>query len=138
MTKTQFIYTPNINGNIADCFRPEMEAMRRIGLSVDTKPSKDATRLIRRGPIMYKSEEYPKDDRYIQGWNEYIKANRLSLYYKFIEDISIPTFFTNKLDEKVAEEVKRRGWERAFIKNDIKSLWGLDDMASVWPDNSFD
>lgn len=138
MTKTQFIYPSDSNGNIAEYFRSEVEAMRQIGLSVEQKPTDEASRLILRGFRLKQQEEYPKDKRYIQDWNEYMKTSRLSLYYKFIEDISIPTFFTNKLDENVAEEVKKRGWERAFIKNDIKSLWGIDEMASVWPDNSFD
>ena len=138
MTKTQFIYPSDSNGDIAEYFRSEVEAMRHIGLSVETKPTDNATRLVLRSFMMYQIEEYPKDKRYIQGWEEYIKASRLSLYFNLIEDISIPTFFTNKLDQSVADEMKKRGWERAFIKNDIKSLWGIDEMASVWPDNSFD
>lgn len=138
MKKTQFIYPEDANGGIAEYFRSEVEAMRRIGLSVETKPNNDSSRLIHRCFRMYQQEEYPTDARYIQGWNEYMKTSRLSLYYKHIEDISIPTFFTRKLDESVAEEVKKRGWKRAFIKNDIKSLWNINEMASVWPDSSFD
>ena len=138
MTKTQFIYPSDSNGNIAEYFRSEVEAMRQIGLSVKTKPTDDASRLILRGFRLKQQEEYPNDKRYIQGWDEYMNTSRLSLYFNLIEDFSIPTFFTNKLGQSVADEIKKRGWERAFIKNDIKSLWGIDEMASVWPDNSFD
>ena len=123
---------------IASNFRPEAQAMEKLGIRVGVAPHDDSEQLFYRGYIMHDQSEYPDDPRFIQGWREYESMTRMSKTYPLIEDISIPTFFVDELDYTVEKQIKDRGWDRAFIKNEEKSLWDEGEFASVWPDNTIE
>ena len=59
-------------------------------------------------------------------------------YYPVIEDLTIPTFFVDQLDERVDEEMARRGWQEAFIKKDAKALECVAPGMSIYPRHSFE
>lgn len=134
----EFVFVNNKENpqDIHPCFKPEAEALRRLGIRVGVAPSVDSERLFFRGFIMLQEHEYPRDERYIQGWHEYNSTLRMSQYYPLLEDICIPTFFTEDLDESAVEQIREKGWDHAFIKNEVKSLWDYGELASVWPINS--
>lgn len=138
--KYQFVYPAltKRKGEALGAFMPEYNALKQLGADVDTCPHKDTEQLILRGFIMYEESQYPQDPRYINSWKEYEAMFRMSIYHPLIADISIPTFFTKDLNDMVIAGAKERGWNRIFIKNDIKSLWGIDDYASVWPNHSLE
>ncbi len=115
----------------------DVEALRNVGFVVGETPIPEATNLIYKGSPIWSEEKYPKDPRYINTWEKCITMRRLSMYYPLIADLCIPTFFARELNEEVEKEIHRRGWQKAFIKNDIKSLEAIQIGASVWPDNSF-
>ena len=132
--KTQLVYQDVVHPG----FAPEVQAMRNIGICVDSVACEDSERLIYRSFRMKNRKEYPADKRYVQGWEEYESMSLLSKYFPLIDDISIPTFFTEKLDDSIIPIIEKKGWDRVFIKNDCKSLWTKGVYASVWPDNSLD
>ena len=138
--KYQFVYPAltKQNGATQEVFMPEYSALKELGADVDTYPHKDSELLLLRGFMMYKESQYPQDPRYVNSWKEYNATLRMSIYYPLIEDISIPTFFTKDLDDMVIRGVIERGWNTIFIKNDIKSLWGIDECASLWTNNSLE
>lgn len=115
----------------------DVEALRKVGFAVGETPIPEATALIYKGAPIWCEKEYPQDPRYINTWEKCITMRRLSKYYPIIADLCIPTFFSKELNEEVAKEIHRRGWGKAFIKNDIKSLETIQLGASVWPDTSF-
>lgn len=119
-------------------FKEEANAMSNAGISIGTEPHSDSDILIYRGFIIKNKNEYPQDPRYIQGWKEYEATSKLSVAYPLISDICIPTFFVDKLDENVIGQIRKIGWDKAFIKNDVKSLWDKGELASVWPYHSID
>lgn len=116
----------------------DIEALQKAGFAVGETPMSEATALIYHGAPIWRKDDYPKDPRYINTWEKCITMRRLSKYYPIIEDLCIPTFFAKELNEKVAKEIHRRGWKKAFIKNDIKSLKTTNIGSSVWPDTSFE
>lgn len=115
----------------------DVEALRKVGFAVGETPIPEATVLIYKGAPIWCEKEYPQDPRYINTWEKCITMRRLSKYYPIIADLCIPTFFSKELNEEVAKEIHRRGWGKAFIKNDIKSLETIQLGASVWPNTSF-
>ena len=119
-------------------FIDEAQAMSSLGIRTGIMPHEDSDKLIYRGFIINNEYEYPNDPRYIQGWKEYEATSKLSVAYPLIEDICIPTFFVEKLDAAVIDKIHENGWDKAFIKNDIKSLWDSGELASVWPYHSID
>lgn len=140
MNKIQFVFAKDRHDllRVNPRFIEEVLAMERLGLSVGIEPDEQAEGLIYRGTMMWKETDYPNDSRYIQSWKEYISTSLLSVYYPLIKDISIPTFFADTLDNNTIEQIKQHQWNRVFVKNDIKSLWFIDDYASVWPDRSLE
>lgn len=138
--KYQFVYPAlaKQKGQALDVFLPEYNALKKLGADVSVSTNGNAEQLILRCFMIYEESQYPKDQRYVNSWKEYVAMSRLSIYYPLIEDISIPTFFTKDLNDMVIAGAEERGWNRIFIKNDIKSLWGLDDYASVWPNHSLE
>lgn len=140
MNKIQFIFAKDRQNasQVHPYFAAEAAAMKKLGLSIGVEPDEQAESLIYRGTMMWKESDYPQDSRYIQSWKEYISTAMLSVCYPLIEDITIPTFFTNNLDTRTIEQIKQRKWDRVFIKNDITSLWGINEYSSVWPNNSFE
>ena len=115
----------------------DVEALRNAGFAVGETPLPEATTLIYHGEPIWSEEDYPQDPRYINTWEKCITMRRLSKYYPIIADLCIPTFFAKELNEEVETEIHRRGWQKAFIKNDIKSLEAIEIGASVWPDMPF-
>lgn len=115
----------------------DVEALRNAGFAVGEIPMQKATSLIYHGAPIWCEENYPKDPRFINTWEKCITMRCLSKYYPLIADLCIPTFFAKELDGKVENEIHRRGWQKAFIKNDIKSLEAIEIGASVWPDTPF-
>ncbi len=123
---------------IHNYFVLEAEAMKRVGFIVGTEPNDRAETLIYRGFAMYSPEEYPKDKRFIQGVKEYFSTMQMSVYYPLVKDISIPTFFVKELNNEIQAKMNELGWNKVFVKNDIKSLKNISTMASVYPDNTLD
>ena len=133
-----YVKDKNAPSQISPVFQPEVEAMKQLGIRVGTTPSSDSEQLFYRGFIMHSKEQYPNDKRFIQGWKEYDAILSMSKNYDLIKDISIPTFFVDKLDKSVEKKIISRGWDKAFIKNEKKSLWDEGELASMWPINSIE
>ena len=121
---------------IDEFFKAEAKAMADLGIRVGIEPRADSDVLIYRGYNTYKKSDYPTDPRFIQGWDEFMALFKMSEYFPQIADLCIPTFLSNTLDDAVADEIRKRGWEKAFIKNEMKSLWNEGELASVWPEHS--
>ena len=117
-------------------FLEEAEEMKKLGLTVAVEPSVEADRLFYRGFMIHEEKDYPQDSRYVQGWKECDATFRMSVTHPLIEDLSIPTFFVEELNEDVEEEIKERGWDKVFIKNEKKSIWDEGELAAVWPIHS--
>lgn len=133
-----YVRDKNNPAEVDEYFRSEAQAMADLGIRVGVEPHPDSDVLIYRGFNMWKREEYPTDPRFIQGWDEFMALFKMSEYFPLIADLCIPTFLSNTLDDAVADEIRKRGWEKAFIKNEMKSLWNEGELASVWPDHSMD
>ncbi len=116
----------------------EMAAMRKVGFLVGTEVLAEADAIIYRGPTMWYPEEYPQMSKGIQGWREYSGTLFMSNYYPYIHDITIPTFFSQNLNKYVINEINRRGWHEAFIKNDVSALICKGKVMSIWPQFSMD
>ena len=138
--KAQFVYKRDEldPSQVVEEYRSEVLALTECGLSVSNHPLSTSSCMIFRGYSMWKASDYPNDGYYLQGWKEYEAASRMSIYLPLIQDLSFETIFVEQLNDSCIQLIEQRGWERAFIKNDIKSLWGDDEMSSVWPDNSMD
>lgn len=122
----------------------EIAAMRKIGLSVSTEPSPDAKKLLLRSYIIHKEKDFPNAPRYISRWTDYTSIRNMDNYLYLIEDITIPSFITPVLNQTTEEEIRKRGWERAFIRSREKSLKYMfpesqtEDKLPVWPDVSME
>jgi hypothetical protein len=119
-------------------WKEESEAMKSMGVLVDTKPLPEATRLMYRGSIISLEENYPNDERYIHNYEINENYLFLSKYYPFISDLSIETYFFDDLNDETVNKIKELGWEKAFIKKDIKALEHYDDNKSIYPLTSFE
>lgn len=138
--KAQFVYMQDEHDSsqIVEEFRSEALALAESGLLVSHRPLSTSNLLIYRGYTMWRADDYPLNGHYLQGWQEYEAASRMSIYLPFIQDLSFETFFVEHLNDRCIQKIEQRGWKRAFIKNDVKSLWGDGEMSSVWPDTSMD
>lgn len=119
-------------------FQKDADAFKKAGILVGTKPLNEATKLIYRGLSIIKETDYPTDQRFIQGFEENINMAFLSKYYPFISDFTIETFFVEKLDEKVSDLIRERGWAKAFIKKEVTALEHIEEGKSVWPNTSIE
>lgn len=119
-------------------FQEEAKAMENIGILVGVKPLDNVSKLMYRGFTISKKENYPSDIRYINKPNHCIDYLFMSKYYTQIEGFTFETFFSNDLDESVIAEINKRGWEKCFIKKDIKALEHIEEGKSVWPQTSFE
>ena len=119
-------------------FLPEIRALKAIGFNVDINPSIKAKRLLLRSFIIYNPKDFPTDKRYIQSWKQYCDTGDMTRYLPIIEDISIPSFIVESLDDNIVDEIKRRGWKRAFIRTGMKSIWHTDPKLPVWPDTDIE
>jgi hypothetical protein len=123
---------------IHEFYRSDAEVMEKLGISIGTVPSNDATSLMYRGFTIYKKENYPKDSRFINSFEHCINYLNISYYYKFISDLTIETFFSDKLDKETIDQINARGWEKAFIKKESIALEHIGDSKSIWPNTSFE
>lgn len=131
-SEIQFLYPSRAFGS--DSLQPEIDALRDCGFIVEDSPQKEACLILYKGYCLYSENEYPKDKRMWQGWKEHKAMSLMSIYYPLIEDITIPTFFLDEVDETVIQkEMAIRGWKSVFIKNDVKSLFCINETASVYP-----
>ena len=131
-TDIQFICPQRLFSNAP--FRLEIDALRSCGFIVDSSLSKEAQLILYRGCMLWTENDYPIDRRMWQGWKEYKATSLLSIYYPLIADICIPTFFSSDIDETlIRAEMDKRNWNSVFIKNDVKSLFGIDETASAYP-----
>ncbi len=138
MNKVQILYHAEKDSQlIAKELREEASAMESVGFLVGTSPIDKADKLLYRGPTIWKEEKYPQNSKLIQGWAEYRSALFMSIYYPYIEDLSIPTFFCNDLDDATEREIISRGWESAFVKNDVSSIIEKGQIKSLWPETPF-
>lgn len=134
----------------ADCFEPstptfyngwldEMEAMRALGLSVSDKPAPDAEKLLYRSYIINDKKDFPDDPRYISRWEDYMATSDMSKYLPLIEDLTIPSFIAQELDESTEKRLLELGWEKAFVRSGLKSLKytfpesDTEEDLPVWP-----
>lgn len=131
----QIVYSPSENGESKFhwLFEKEALAMQESGLWVDTQPHPDAESLLYRGCSIVKEEDYPKDERYIHTWKENANYLFMSLYYPLIADLSIETYFVDELGENVVALMQSKGWDKAFIKKDIKALEHIEENKSIYP-----
>ena len=119
-------------------FLEEEKAMRQIGIATGITPMDDAQHLILRSYMITDINKYPRDRRFIHNYE--INANYLYMdrYYPYIEGLTMETFFVNELNQSVENEIKRRGWNKAFVKGDIHALEYIEQGLSIWPDHSFE
>lgn len=137
--KFQVIYQsePNNPYEVYWLWSEEAEALINAGISVATMPVYSAKKLLYRGGRSLIKEQYEKDNRYINRYSHVIAYNSMFYYLPQISDLSIETFFVDELNESTEVIIKEMGWEKAFIKKDIKSLEHIEDGKSFWPDTSF-
>lgn len=125
-------------GRVIRFFREDYTAFERAGIPVGITPLPGAERLIYRSSIIYTPDDYPSDPRYVHTYdinNFYLMMHR---YLPVIADLSIPTFFVERLDDEVDREMKKRGWNAAFIKKDAKALEGVAPGFSIYPNHSLE
>lgn len=136
----QIVYTNNPENidEIHPYFKDEAKAMTEIGIVVDTKPLFESKSLMYRGTTIITKDKYPKDRRYIHSPEINYNYLYLSAYYPLISDLSIETYFFDQLDYRVVELMRKKGWERAFIKKDYRALENIEKDKSVYPNTSFD
>ena len=117
-------------------WREDYEAFRQAGIPVGLSPLPEAEHLIYRSATIYCPEDYPTDPRYLHTYdvnNFYLMMHR---YLPMIEDLAIPTFFVDRLDHRVDEEMARRGWREVFIKKDSRALESTEPGLSIYPRHS--
>lgn len=139
MNKIQILYhAENDSQVIAKELQEEAAAMQSADFMVGTSPIDCADYILYRGPTMWNKESYPIASNLIQGWTEYQSALFMSIYYPYIQDLSIPTFFCNDLDDSTEREIIKREWGGAFVKNDVSAFIEKGQIRTIWPDTPFD
>lgn len=138
-----------------DCFEPstpifyngwldEMAAMRALGISVSDTPAAEAERLLYRSYMISNEGDFPNDSRYISRWVDYCATIDMSVYLPLIEDLTIPSFVTEELNEHTVARILRLGWKRAFVRSSQKSLKYMFPESKtieelpVWPEVSME
>lgn len=124
--------------SIVPFLKEESSAMEACGFAIGTQPMEEAQTILYRGTTIWNKESYPHHKHMIQGWAEYSSTLFLSQYYPLIEDLTTPTFFCKQLDDNTIKEIKKRKWEKAFVKNDVSALVSYGKDLSTWPTTSFD
>jgi hypothetical protein len=126
------------SNKIHERFYTDSEALKALGLSVGTVPLPEATHLMYRGFTITEESKYPQDPRFLNTFEQNKHYLYLSCYYPHIADLSIETVFVDDLTEEAEHLIRARGWEKAFIKKDIKALEHFEEGKSVWPDTPFE
>lgn len=135
MAKVQILYPGDENGDIREHFLDEAFGMQRLGFLIGTNSLEEADIIIYRGSTILTPENYPTHDRMIQGWEENRKSLFMEEFFPAIKKDSISTEFISELTENAVSEIaEKNGWKRVFIKSSARSLFCVDEFASVWPD----
>jgi hypothetical protein len=119
-------------------WKEEALIMRSVGIPVETSPLRESRHLMFRGGNNLVKAAYEQDDRYINVYSQMVQYLRMSSYLPHILDLSIPTFFADELNDEVISEISERGWEKAFIKKDVKALEHVEEGKSIWPNTGFE
>jgi hypothetical protein len=138
--KFQIVYISEKNNPSAihSYFQEEALALKQLGILVDIIPFPEAKKLMYRGFSIRKKEFYPNDSRYINTSESCLGLFYLSLYYPYIQDLSIETFFENDLNKNTLVKIKEKGWNKVFIKKEISALEHIEEGKSVWPNTSLE
>ena len=115
----------------------ESKALQAEGISVSTEADTNSVKLLYRGGWSMVKILYEKDNRYINQYKHLEECNRMSCYLPLISDLSIETFFVSDLNDDAELLIKNKGWDKVFIKKDVKSLEHIEDGKSFWPHTSF-
>lgn len=119
-------------------WKEEALIMKEMGIPVDTIPYKESQTLMYRGGNSIVKEWYSNEKRFINGYEQVYQYLNMSEYLPPILDLSIETFFVDVLDERLPAELGKRGWNKAFIKKDVKALEHVVEGKSIWPDTSLE
>ncbi len=138
MVQVIFPEDENNKGCISPRDTKEAACFESEGFIVGITPHPSATKLLFRDFILKDQGRITSHPLSINNTEANKNVMYLSRYYPLIADLTIPTFFKRELNEDTIEEIHKRGWGKAFIKNDVKSLFSFSYTASVWPDSSFD
>jgi len=117
-------------------WKEEALTLRNMGVPVETFALPESTSLMYRGGSNLVESWYKKDNRFINRLEHLRKYLYMSEYLPLIADLSIETFFVDELNEAVPLEIEKRGWQKAFIKKDIRALENIEEGKSVWPNTS--
>lgn len=136
MEAPQLIYPSITSGSneFHPYFVDEINALENVGFNVATKPAPFARKLLLRSFAVLHQRDFPSDNRYMVSWEQYQMTRNMVKYYTFLHDLMIPSFVVPKLDGNTVVEIKARGWDRAFIRSSVKSLYHQDDIMPIWPD----
>ncbi len=131
------IYPFDDSGRVVDIFREEAACMALKGFNILPSAELATHPFMFRGYMMRRREDYPESTLGVNNYDAYRKTLLISEYLHCISDCTFPTFLVSHLEcEEVETQIKSRGWDRAFIKQDAKSLFALGETTSVWPDTS--
>lgn len=135
----QIVYQSEANNpkEIHWMFREEAISFSENGIMTGTEPLSEATKLLYRGEFLTENN-YPKDKRYINNYEQYSFYLFIDKWYPIIQDLTIETFFIDDLNENAKSLILSKGWQKVFIKDRVKSLTFLGSEKSVWPDTSFE
>lgn len=136
----QVVYQPEPNdlNRIHWLWLEEAKALEQVGITVSTLPKVSAKKLMYRGSFDLIKKIYKKDHRYINNYNHFELYSRMSNYYPYISDLSIETFFVDALNTTTETLIRAKGWDKAFIKKDVKALEHIGEGKSIWPQTSFE
>ncbi|MBP3467072.1 MAG: hypothetical protein J6K01_05615 [Paludibacteraceae bacterium] len=136
--KYQIVYArePQMGDTYMKAFETDIDAQIKAGFAVGLDPSPEAEHLILRSYSIREECKYPQDSRFINNWQANANCLFMDLYYPLISDLTIPTFFVDKLEETVISKIKDLGWEKAFIKGRVHALDNIEAGLCVWPNYS--
>lgn len=136
---TDIVYPIDSEGNVREIFRDEARCMSDAGFNIVASADEATNPFIFRSCMMTDLSRYPSSPLGINNAESYRKTLYISEYLDCIRDLTFPTFIIDELDpEAVTAIICRAAWEKAFIKQDAKSLFAVSDEASVWPDTSIE
>jgi len=115
----------------------ESKALQAAGIYVGTDADISSKHLLFRGGRNLIKDLYEKEIRFINQYKHFELCDSMFHYLPYISDLSIETFFVADLNEEVELLIKNKGWDKAFIKKDLKSLEHIEDGKSLWPNTSF-
>jgi hypothetical protein len=136
----QVIYQadPDNSKQVHWVYLEEAKALQAEGISVATIADNSSTELLYRGGRNLVKKLYENDCRFINQYQHFLSCDSMFKYLPHISDLSIETFFVEDLNEDTELIIKNKGWDKAFIKKDVKSLEHIVDGKSFWPYTTFE